>query len=168
MRELERRTRQRRATFSKRWHLPLDDDDAVLTFPEWCALNVYGLADALACPRLADCNAAVREQNWHHPCQQPPLANGKGARVSGGPKNVEAAAVGKAARKPRAVSHAGQLNTLYVTPDRPVFQGVAVYDDGRTLLWCCRAARFRHYRRARYEMGNCDEPWRAAAPRNPE
>jgi hypothetical protein len=41
LRELERRGRQRRASFGKRWHLPIDDDDAVLTFKEWCALNGF-------------------------------------------------------------------------------------------------------------------------------
>ena len=44
LRELERRARQRRASFRNRWsHLPTDDDDAVLTFREWCALNGFSL-----------------------------------------------------------------------------------------------------------------------------
>jgi hypothetical protein len=42
LRELKRRAQQRRASLSKRWsHLPADDDDAVLTFFEWCALNGF-------------------------------------------------------------------------------------------------------------------------------
>ena len=42
VRELERRARQRRASLCRRWsHLPADDDDAVLTFREWCALNGF-------------------------------------------------------------------------------------------------------------------------------
>jgi hypothetical protein len=42
LRELERRAQQRRASLNKRWsHLPVADDDAVLTFREWCALNGF-------------------------------------------------------------------------------------------------------------------------------
>lgn len=39
LRETERRARQRRASLNERWtHLPINDDDAVLTFHEWCSL----------------------------------------------------------------------------------------------------------------------------------
>jgi hypothetical protein len=42
LRELKRRAQQRGASLSKRWsHLPAADDDAVLTFREWCALNGF-------------------------------------------------------------------------------------------------------------------------------
>jgi hypothetical protein len=42
LRELKRRAQQRRASLSQRWsHLPTNDDDAVLTFREWCALNGF-------------------------------------------------------------------------------------------------------------------------------
>ena len=42
--EIERRARQRRASLNARWaHMPVNDDDAVLTFAEWCALNGFSL-----------------------------------------------------------------------------------------------------------------------------
>ena len=42
IREVERRARQRQASLSRRWtHFPVDDDDAVLTFAEWCSLNGF-------------------------------------------------------------------------------------------------------------------------------